>query len=92
MRARHMEQARFAPLAKTRGDITDVPRMEIGGKYTTTNRFLVNASYSEYQECDGGLHIPLGMAEESGFPVGTHLRFGRQLGVVLISGRYGSAV
>ena len=27
------------------GDITDVPRMEVGGSYATTDRFLVDASY-----------------------------------------------
>lgn len=27
------------------GDVTDVPRIEVGGKYATTDRFLVDASY-----------------------------------------------
>ena len=40
------------------GDITDVPRVEIGGKYTVTDRFLVDASYFAIKNITLGYTIP----------------------------------
>uniref|UniRef100_UPI0035A06622 SusC/RagA family TonB-linked outer membrane protein n=1 Tax=Prevotella heparinolytica TaxID=28113 RepID=UPI0035A06622 len=49
------------------GDITDVPRMEIGGKYTTTNRFLVNASYLSIKNVTVGYTFPSAWLKKVGF-------------------------
>ena len=40
------------------GDITDVPRIEIGGQYTTTDRFLVDASYFAIKNITLGYTLP----------------------------------
>jgi hypothetical protein len=40
------------------GDITDVPRIEVGGKYTTTDRFLVDASYFAIKNITLGYTLP----------------------------------
>ena len=40
------------------GDITDVPRMEIGGSYATTDRFLVDASYFAIKNVTLGYTLP----------------------------------
>ena len=40
------------------GDVTDVPRIEVGGKSTTTNRFLVDASYFSIKNITLGYTLP----------------------------------
>ena len=40
------------------GDITDVPRVEINGSYTTTDRFLVDASYFAIKNITLGYSLP----------------------------------
>ena len=40
------------------GDITDVPRVEVAGKYTTTDRFLVDASYFAIKNITLGYSLP----------------------------------
>ena len=40
------------------GDITDVPRVEINGAYTTTDRFLINASYFAIKNITLGYSLP----------------------------------
>lgn len=40
------------------GNITDVPRIEIGGQYTTTDRFLVDASYFAIKNITLGYTLP----------------------------------
>ena len=40
------------------GDITDVPRMEVGGSYATTDRFLVDASYLAIKNITLGYTLP----------------------------------
>jgi TonB-linked SusC/RagA family outer membrane protein len=40
------------------GDITDVPRIEVGGSYTTTDRFLVDASYFAIKNITLGYTLP----------------------------------
>lgn len=40
------------------GDVTDVPRVEIGGKYTTTDRFLKSASYFAIKNITLSYHLP----------------------------------
>jgi hypothetical protein len=40
------------------GDITDVPRMEVGGSYATTDRFLVDASYFAIKNITLGYTLP----------------------------------
>lgn len=40
------------------GDITDVPRIEVAGKYTTNDRFLVDASYFAIKNITLGYTLP----------------------------------
>ena len=40
------------------GDITDVPRVEVGGTYTTTDRFLIDASYFTIKNITLGYNLP----------------------------------
>ena len=40
------------------GDITDVPRIEVGGSYATTDRFLVDASYFAIKNITLGYTLP----------------------------------
>ncbi len=40
------------------GDITDVPRVEIGGSYATTDRFLIDASYFAIKNVTLGYYLP----------------------------------
>ena len=40
------------------GDVTDVPRVEVGGKYTTNDRFLVDASYFAIKNVTLGYTLP----------------------------------
>lgn len=40
------------------GDITDVPRIEIGGDVTRTDRFLVDASYFSIKNITLGYTLP----------------------------------
>ena len=46
------------------GDITDVPRIQIGGSYTASDRFLVDASYFAIKNITFGLHYSQTMAKE----------------------------
>ena len=48
------------------GDITDVPRVEIGGKYTVTDRFLVDASYFAIKNITLGYTIPQNIVKTIG--------------------------
>ncbi len=43
------------------GDITDIPRVEVGGTYTTTDRFLQNASYLSLKNITAGYTLPKGL-------------------------------
>ena len=54
------------------GDITDVPRIQIGGSYTASDRFLVC-----YQKYHFGLHYSQTMAKEGRARVCPHIRIGR---------------
>lgn len=60
----------FSSLALRRwqkpGDITDVPRVEIGGNYTATDRFLVNASYFSIKNLSLGYTIPANITRKAG--------------------------
>ncbi len=40
------------------GDVTDVPRVEVGGKYTVNDRFLVDASYFAIKNVTLGYTLP----------------------------------
>lgn len=40
------------------GDVTDVPMVEIGGTYTTTDRFLIDASYFAIKNITLGYSLP----------------------------------
>lgn len=40
------------------GDVTDVPMVEVGGKYTTTDRFLIDASYFAIKNITLGYSLP----------------------------------
>lgn len=40
------------------GDITDVPRIEVGGSYATNDRFLVDASYFAIKNVTLGYTLP----------------------------------
>ena len=40
------------------GDITDVPRIEVGGSYATTDRFLIDASYFAIKNITLGYTLP----------------------------------
>lgn len=40
------------------GDITDVPRIEVAGKYTTNDRFLIDASYFSIKNITLGYRLP----------------------------------
>ena len=59
----------FSSLALRRwqkpGDITDVPRVEIGGNYTATDRFLVNASYFSIKNISLGYTIPANITRKA---------------------------
>ena len=48
------------------GDITDVPRVEIGGQYTITDRFLVDASYFAIKNITLGYTIPQNLVKRIG--------------------------
>ena len=48
------------------GDITDVPRIEIGGKYTTTDRYLVDASYLSIKNVSLGYTLPSNIVKKAG--------------------------
>lgn len=45
------------------GDITDVPRVEIGGSYSATNDFLIDASYFAIKNITVGYSFPLGKSK-----------------------------
>jgi len=47
------------------GDITDVPRMEIGGKYATTDNLLINASYFAIKNITLGYTLPTKYAKKA---------------------------
>ena len=40
------------------GDVTDVPRIEVGGKYATSDRFLVDASYFAIKNVTLSYNLP----------------------------------
>ena len=40
------------------GDVTDVPRVEVAGKYTTNDRFLIDASYFAIKNITLGYTLP----------------------------------
>lgn len=46
------------------GDVTDVPMIEIGGSYTTTDRFLIDASYFAIKNITLGYSLPKRVAEK----------------------------
>ncbi len=46
------------------GDVTDVPRLEIGGTYTTTDRFLIDASYFAIKNITVGYSLPKKVADK----------------------------
>ena len=48
------------------GDITDVPRVEINGSYTTTDRFLVDASYFAIKNITLGFTMPSKVSQKWG--------------------------
>lgn len=48
------------------GDITDVPRVEIAGKTTRTDRFLVDASYFSIKNITLGYNIPKSWMRKAG--------------------------
>ena len=48
------------------GDITDVPRVELNGKYATNNRSLVNASYFALKNITLGYTIPKQYVKRAG--------------------------
>ena len=48
------------------GDITDVPRIQIGGSYTASDRFLVDASYFAIKNITLGYTIPKQWLKKAG--------------------------
>ena len=48
------------------GDITDVPRIEIGGEYAKTDRFLVDASYFAIKNITLGYTLPKSWMQKIG--------------------------
>lgn len=48
------------------GDITDVPRVEIAGQYTVTDRFLVDASYFSIKNISLGYTLPKVWTQKAG--------------------------
>ncbi len=48
------------------GDITDVPRVEIAGKYTTTDRFLKSASYFAIKNITLSYNLPKSWMRKAG--------------------------
>ena len=48
------------------GDITDVPRVELGGRYTVTYRYLVNASYFNIKNITLGYNLPKNLMIKAG--------------------------
>lgn len=46
------------------GDVTDVPMVEIGGSYATTDRFLIDASYFAIKNLTVGYSLPKKYAEK----------------------------
>ena len=47
------------------GDITDVPRVEVAGEYTTTDRFLVDASYYAIKNITLGYSLPKNLMKKA---------------------------
>ncbi|MDR0429396.1 MAG: TonB-dependent receptor [Tannerellaceae bacterium] len=47
------------------GDITDVPRIEVAGSNTTTDRFLINASYFAVKNITLGYNLPKSFVEKA---------------------------
>ena len=47
------------------GDITDVPRVEVAGEYTTTDRFLVDASYYAIKNITLGYSLPKNLMKKT---------------------------
>ncbi|MDO4949153.1 MAG: TonB-dependent receptor [Bacteroidales bacterium] len=48
------------------GDVTDVPRVEIGGSYATTDRFLIDASYFAIKNVTLGYYLPKNWIRKAG--------------------------
>lgn len=48
------------------GDITDVPRIEVAGSYTTTDRFLIDASYFAIKNITLGYNMPKKWMKKAG--------------------------
>ncbi|MCQ2245208.1 MAG: TonB-dependent receptor [Bacteroidaceae bacterium] len=48
------------------GDVTDVPRIEVGGSYATNDRFLVNASYFAIKNVTLGYNLPKSILRSAG--------------------------
>lgn len=48
------------------GDITDVPRVEVGGSYTTNDRFLIDASYFSIKNITLGYTLPKAWLQQIG--------------------------
>lgn len=47
------------------GDVTDVPRVEIGGSYATTSDFLIDASYFAFKNITLGYSFPKVLMEKA---------------------------
>ena len=52
---------------KNPGDITDIPRIEIGKSYITTNDNLINASYFAIKNIALGYSLPSKLMKSVGF-------------------------
>ena len=48
------------------GDVTDVPRIEIGQTYAANDRFLVNASYFAIKNITLGYTLPRNLVSKAG--------------------------
>ena len=60
-KSKHLERAWKQP-----GDITDIPRIEIGQSYPTTNNSLINASYLALKNITLGYSLPVRTAKALG--------------------------